>query len=174
MKSWKMCVYIYIYIEIEQLVLSPLTYMKVCWDTILYSRCVRYKFERSHTWTHVALFPRIAVTAPALSQSCRRAEMKEWIVSHTQTSSSVILMQDAEPFRPIVHFTFTPGLISQLPGEHLLSRFGVRFISWVSWKLSHCPDCDEDTMEAYLFLLKETCTLLCVTSIAVMYSATSH
>lgn len=51
----------------------------------------------------------------------KRAEMKVWIVSHTQAGSSVILMQDTEPFRPIVYFTFPPGLISQLPGEHFLS-----------------------------------------------------
>lgn len=49
----------------------------------------------------------------------------EDVESESHTRSTVTLTQDTQPFRPIVYFTLAPGLILQLPGEQLLSRFGL-------------------------------------------------
>lgn len=83
--------------KIEQLVLSLLTYMKVCRDMILCLRCVCVcvqsinlcAYTQVHAGFYFFFFFRVAVTALALKLTCKRAEMKAWIVSHIQISSSV-------------------------------------------------------------------------------------
>lgn len=78
--------------------------MKVCRDMILDFRGVW-----SCALTHTSAGCFAIVTALALTLTCERAEMKAWIVSHIQTSSSVTSTQDT--FTPIVYFILTPGLI---------------------------------------------------------------